>query len=134
MGRKQIKELPAEVKQLAEDLRGWREQRRHGQRIPQELWNGAVSAARRHGLHQISQALKLDYYQLKRRVGGEKKGKGNGSKSEALFEELPAMVARNSEARCVVELEKGNGAKLRVSVSDAATVDWCRVKEAFLGA
>jgi hypothetical protein len=34
----------------------------------------------------------------------------------------------------LVELEKGNGAKLRVCVDDAAAVDWCRVKEAFLGA
>jgi hypothetical protein len=34
----------------------------------------------------------------------------------------------------VVELEKGNGARLRICVGTAATVDWGQVKEAFLGA
>jgi len=120
------------VEGLAEELSGWREQRRRGQRIPERVWRGAVKAARRHGLHPISQGLKLDYYQLKRRVD-EAEGRGGG-KCEEVFAELTAPGARGGEAICVVELEKGNGAKLRVSVSDAATVDWCRVKEAFLGA
>jgi hypothetical protein len=34
----------------------------------------------------------------------------------------------------VIELEKGNGTRMRISVGDAATVDWGRMKEAFLGA
>jgi hypothetical protein len=33
-----------------------------------------------------------------------------------------------------VELEKGNGTRMRIFVRDGATVDWCRMKEAFLGA
>ena len=134
MKRKQNEELPAAVKRLAGKLSEWREHRGHGQRIPEALWAGAVKAARRHGLHPISRALKLDYYQLKRRLGDGEEVAGAASNGEAVFEELTAMAARSSEPRCVVELEKGNGAKLRVSVSDAATVDWCRVKEAFLGA
>jgi hypothetical protein len=48
------------------------------------------------------------------------------------FVEVDAL--KREATRCVVELEKGNGAKLRVCVRDAATVDWCCVKEAFLGA
>jgi hypothetical protein len=34
----------------------------------------------------------------------------------------------------MVELEKGNGTRMRICVRDRATVDWCRLKEAFLGA
>jgi len=35
---------------------------------------------------------------------------------------------------CVVELEKGNGTRMRICVRDAAGVDWGKLKEAFLGA
>jgi hypothetical protein len=34
---------------------------------------------------------------------------------------------------CVVELEKGNGTRMRICVGDAAAIDWARMKEAFLG-
>lgn len=132
MSRRQVEALPEGVEGLAAELRVWREQRRRGQRIPERVWRGAAKAARRHGLHPISQALKLDYYQLKRRVD-EAEGR-RGGEGQEVFAELTALAAGRGEASCVVELEKGNGAKLRVSVSDAATVDWCRLKEAFLGA
>jgi hypothetical protein len=35
---------------------------------------------------------------------------------------------------CIVELEKGNGTRMRICVHDGAAVDWSRMKEAFLGA
>jgi len=134
MVRKQIKEQPVEIELVRGQFDEWREQRRHGQRIPKELWSAAVQASRRHGLNRVSTALGLDYSCLKRRAG-----KSQASKSEAmvvadpLFVEVAAQKAEVATT-CLVELEKGNGAKLRVCVADAATVDWCRLKEAFLGA
>ena len=35
---------------------------------------------------------------------------------------------------CVVELEKGNGTRMRICVREPAGVDWGKLKEAFLGA
>jgi hypothetical protein len=35
---------------------------------------------------------------------------------------------------CVVELEKGNGARLRIGVCNPVAVDWGQLKEAFLEA
>jgi hypothetical protein len=90
-----------------------------------------VKVARRHGLNCVSQALGLDYSSLKRRVGVAAK---KVERAEDAFVELRATGSDVSDRSCVVELQKGNGAKLRVSVGDGATVDWCRVKEAFLGA
>jgi hypothetical protein len=40
----------------------------------------------------------------------------------------------DAELGCVVELQKGNGACLRICVGTATAVDWGKVKEAFLGA
>ena len=123
-------ELPEEVKSLGKRLAEWRGQRPRKKRIPEELWKEAAGLARRHGLNRISHALGLDYYHLKKRSGLDGK---KPQPREDVFVELQAAVSETG-GTCVVELEKGNGAKLKVSVSDAATVDWCQMKEAFLGA
>jgi len=39
-----------------------------------------------------------------------------------------------TDLACVVELEKSNGTRMRIAVREAATVDWAKLKEAFLGA
>ena len=133
MESEDVKGLPAEVERVRGQLEEWRGQRRNGQRIPEELWNAAVQVARRHGLNRVSRALSLDYCRLKRRSGQGESEKEAGHESAVPVVELDAS-ARETGTACVVELEKGNGARLRVSVGDAATVDWCRLKEAFLGA
>jgi len=105
MRRKQSEGLPAEVERVRvrfEELRG---RRRHGQRIPEELWSAAAKVARGHGLNCVSQALGLDYSHLKKRIGvaSEKE-----ERAEDAFVELHAMGSDVSDRSCVVELEKGN--------------------------
>lgn len=128
--KKRKAEAPEEVKSLRKRLDEWRAQKRQGDRIPEKLWKEATALAGRHGLNRVSRALGLDYYHLKKRTG--MKGKKSQTHEE-VFAELQAAVSETRGA-CVVELQKGNGAKLKVNVSNGATVDWCRLKEAFLGA
>lgn len=125
--------LPAEVERVRVRLEKWRAQRRAGQRIPEDVWADAARVARRHGLSRVCEALGLEYKGLKRRTQLSEEPSCRTAGGEGLFVEL-APAARPEGLSCVVELEKGNGAKLRVSVGDASAVDWCRVKEAFLGA
>lgn len=132
MSKKQSGVISAELKRVRVQFEDWRAQRRHGQRIPKELWGAAVKSARRHGLNLVSVELGLDYSCLKRRLEGGAKGKPPEACGELFVEVDPEST--NQARDCVVELEKGNGAKLRVCVRDAATVDWCQLKEAFLGA
>ena len=54
---------------LAKRLEAWRASRSVGQRIPEELWQEAVSLAQIHGLSYTSTALNLYYYGLQRRMG-----------------------------------------------------------------
>jgi len=133
MKRDRIDGLPAEVEGVRVRLEKWRAQRRAGQRIPEDVWADAARVARRHGLSHVCQALGLDYKGLKRRTQLSEQPSCSTVEGEGVFVEL-AAAAEHVGLRCVVELEKGNGAKLRVSVGDASAVDWCRVKEAFLGA
>lgn len=136
MGAKRERELPAELKKVRGELEEWRGKKSKGQRIPEELWGAAVRAVGRHGLNRVSRALGLDYYHLKKRSGQGKKKRPRAEGGEPVFVEVSSVAREVTEtaATCVVELEKGNGVRLRVCVADAATVDWCRVKEAFLGA
>ncbi len=136
MGAKKETELPAELKKVRGELEEWRGQKSKGHRIPEELWGAAVRAAHRHGLNRVSRALGLDYYHLKKRSGQGKKKRLRAAGNEPVFVELASAATEAAEphAACVVELEKGNGVRMRISVRDAATVDWSRMKEAFLGA
>lgn len=136
MGAKRETELPAGLKKVRGELEEWRGQRRRGQRIPEELWGAAVRAVGRHGLNRVSGALGLDYYHLKKRWGLSKEEGSHADGSEQVFVEVASAAAEVADpnAACVVELEKGNGVRMRICVRDAATVDWSRMKEAFLGA
>lgn len=130
MSREEKQALPEAIEGARAELEAWRGQRRRGERIPSRVWRSAVRAASRHGVHQVSRALGLDYVRLKRRVA---EASENGLGAEVAFVELGSGPGE-AGVGCVVELEKGNGTRMRICVRDAARVDWCRMKEAFLGA
>jgi len=111
----------------------WREARRGAERIPDGLWDEAVRAARRLGVHRVSRELGLDYNHLKRRCGGAALNRAAARASVPVFVELDGPAAAEGLA-CWVELEKGNGARMRICVRETVAVDWGKLKEAFLGA
>jgi hypothetical protein len=128
-------EVCAGLESLRTNLERWRGQRSKGARIPDGLWRQAVEAVRRYGLNPVSRALRLDYYQLKRRAT-EEEARGAG---RAVFVELQETrpveePGAGAGLACVVELEKGNGTRMRICVREAVSVDWGKLKEAFLGA
>ncbi len=63
--------------------------------------------AREHGVSKTSSTLGLDYYALKKRAAAE-------------FLEVPVEVL-TAAAECVVEIEDGAGARLRVELRGGAT-------------
>lgn len=98
----------------------WRAARRAGERIPSELWSGAVAAAGEHGAYRVAVDLHLDYAVLKRRAA---LARGSTSVAELAprFVELFAPAARGTpagaaRAQCVVELDNARGAKMRVEL------------------
>lgn len=122
--------VPVGLEQVRAELDTWREQRRRGDRIPEEVWRRAAGAVRQYGLNAVSRALRLDYYHLKRRAAGNQRRRREAS---PVFVELGSQETE-AQLACVVELEKGNGARMRICVRDVAGVDWGKLKEAFLGA
>lgn len=128
--------IPTGLRQVRTELDAWRARRRKGDRIPADVWLHAAAAARVHGVSRTSAALGLGYLDLKRRTGRV----GVAGTAVPGFVEVTGFAAAGAGERpeqglsCVVELEKGNGVRMRICVGDAAAVDWGRLKEAFLGA
>ncbi len=133
MAEKSCMEEAAGLARVRAGFAAWRRGRQGGERIPDALWEEAAQAARAHGLNRVSRALGLDYNHLKRRAGCGGGQRERVRSAAPLFVELE--TARSGESlACVVELEKGNGARMRICVRETAAVDWARLKEAFLGA
>ena len=125
--------LVAEMEQVREALATWRATPGRGQRIPDAVWRKAVRAAKRHGLNPVSKALGLDYNCLKQHVAGSGPGGKKPVELTPTFVEVMPEVPPDDLA-CVIEMEKGGGTRMRICVKSAGSVDWCRIKEAFLGA
>ena len=105
----------------------WRRSRTRGTRIPAALWRAAVEAAGEHGVSKTAQELNLDYYGLKERLESAPTtpvvpAKGRG------FLEVPLP---STAPECVLELEDGQGARLRVELKGAAPAELETLARAF---
>ena len=127
------KALSTGLERVRVELAKWREHRVGGERIPEGVWGEAARAAREYGLNRVSKALGLDYNQLKRRSGGGARATEPMKGAGPVFVELEG-VSPEAGLACVVELEKGNGARMRICARETVAVDWGKLKEAFLGA
>jgi hypothetical protein len=126
-------EFLAEFETVRDELVAWRSKSLRGARIPDTIWERASVLARKYSVQIVSKELKLSYSDLKRRVigAGDRPSEKAGG-LPAFVEVTPAPAPE--EAGCVIELTKGSGTRMRISLKSAEAVDWSRIKEAFLGA
>ena len=133
--------IPAGLENLRRRFERWRQKRKHARaRIPEPLWDSAVTLAHAYGIHRTSKALRLDYYCLKKRVekhlatqarkpasaGASEMGPPTG----ATFLELPS-AAWPVGGECTVELEDVGGAKMRVHLKGFAAPDLAALSRGF---
>ncbi len=101
----------------------WRRSRKRGTRIPETLWRAAAEAGQEHGVSKTAQALRLDYYALKKRVESAPEVRpAVASAKEVKFLEIP-LGAASGRPECVLEFEDGQGARLRVELQGAALAE-----------
>ena len=103
-------------------LAAWRQQRRHREAIPDNLWRLIVPLARAHGVSPVAQALRLNYTALKRRsLAGDLKPRVSNPLGG--FVEVPLVSSPGAPPCWVIELEDGRGAKLtlRLAHGESAT-------------
>jgi hypothetical protein len=108
-----------------------RRSRKTVSRIPDNLWESAVLAAREVGVNQAARALGLEYYALKKRVGSMDV---TVSKPSGGFIELSPTCAAPFFTEWAVEMENGNGDRMRFAARSAADADVVELCRAFWGA
>ena len=112
-----IANIPAAVEhfeQVDERFKRWRSTRRRGTPIPEALWASAVGMARAQGLNRTARALRLDYYNLKKRLQCAEGG-ACARQAQPTFVELLTPRAGGS-CECRVELQNARGAKMRIEL------------------
>lgn len=123
------KQFFSEMERVRRPLEAWRRTRKHGERIPEGLWTAMASLAKTYGINPVSQALRVEYYGLKRRVTKDNSGHPSAP-SRPAFVELTALPACR-EAGCTVELEDRSGAKMTLRLDQGNGVDALVLAQAF---
>jgi hypothetical protein len=113
--------IPEPIVQLQRELEQFRGSHAHRTRLPESLWHSAIELAREHGLHAVAHPLRLDYAQLKKRLGGVVTASRKAA-SPAFVE----LIASHSVSmlECVIEFESSIGSKMRVQWKGASAPDW----------
>jgi hypothetical protein len=110
--------LPATLARAARRFEKWRRTRKKKRRIPDPLWHLATKLGGKYGVNATARALRLDYYDLKRRVEEATQSDGSGSETAPAFVELVSTPCL-SAAECFVELEDPQGVKMRIHLKAA---------------
>ena len=125
--------VPAQLKAAQRQFERWRGSHRGRRRIPESLWAVAVKAAGQFGVNRTVEALRVDYYRLKKRValqadvvGTQPSGRGA---METFLELTPAMAP--GRGRCLVELEDRAGSKMRIELETLETPDLVALTDSF---
>jgi hypothetical protein len=147
MNAGRAKELPAGLERLRRRFEGWRETSEARARIPDSLWLSAAVAAGKHGLSKTANALRVNYYALKKRLAAKTAADRRASKKRigrravaagdgpeaavaAEFVELPSFAAPDS-GECLLEWEDASGEKLRVRLRGVGTPDLAALGRSF---
>ena len=113
--------VPPTVEAVRQRIEDWRTTRTKRTHMPKDLWAAAAAVAREHGLWFVSRCLRVNYENLKKRVGASAKEDG----SVAGFVELPTgpLIGQSATPTTVIELARVDGAKLTVRFEGHGALD-----------
>jgi hypothetical protein len=136
MDTKRNRDYSVGLERLRRRFERYRRNRKVHSPIPEVLWAAAARAAGTFGISRIAKALRLNYYDLKKRVERNVTGALGASKPKASqFIELfsPAADGRSTPSvqaflpaggcDCTVELEDACGAKMRIHLQSTEPPD-----------
>ena len=120
--------IPEPILQLQRQLDQFRSAQPRRTKLPEPLWQAAVSLARQHGIHPVAHPLRLDYMQLKKRLGGVSRHQRKLNR-QAFVELITPRSAALAE--CVIEFESVSGSKMRIQWRAATPPDWASLLRAW---
>lgn len=120
--------MPNELVSLQRRVEAWRAQGLGRKRkIPEELWDDAVSVARTSGLYATARALRFEYHKLKVRAGRPARSAPSRKTEFVAFSVSPPPGG----TKLVVDLVGRDGEQMRIDVSGAGAMDTVALVEAF---
>jgi len=125
------KDNSLQLQAVAHRLNAWRARRQRGQRIPEEIWNSAVSLARVHGLNPTAAALKLNTYDLQRRLGIARVRRPRPP-AQSNFIELAPPSAPSLREGDTLELVRASGSRVILRLAHATPKDLRPLVQLFL--
>ena len=130
MKARRTRDLPAPLGKAHQRFERWRTKRPRGSLIPEALWASAAKLAAEYGVHRTARALRLNGQALKKRIQSIDPGEGPKTEPVSSFWELaPGSVA--SARECIVEMEDGRGARMRIEWKGGEVVDVAAVSRLF---
>jgi hypothetical protein len=121
LNNKSASPIPEPIVELQLRLDQFRSTRPRRTKLPEALWQSAVELAREHGLYSVAHPLRLDYTQLKKRLGGVVTVSRKAA-APAFVELIASQPATMSE--CVIEFESSIGSKMRIQWKGSSAPDW----------
>ncbi|HEY5657720.1 MAG TPA: hypothetical protein VIY27_08005 [Myxococcota bacterium] len=109
----------------------WRSECEPRTRIPEALWTLASELGVEFGVHRTARALRLNYDALKARVMVAQAGNGSGEPARGFVEVFAGSVP--GARQCMVELEDGHGARMRVHLDGVDAAMLGALTSAFVG-
>jgi hypothetical protein len=128
LNSKSVTLIPGAIEQLQRQLDDFRSAQPYRTKLPETLWQAAVELARQHGVYSVAHPLRLDYVQLKKRLGGVSDLRKKTAKPT--FVELAAAHPATMP-ECVVEFESSIGSKMRIQWKGSSTPDWAMLLRAW---
>ena len=120
--------IPEAIALLQRQLDQFRSTQPRRTKLPESLWHAAVDLARQHGVYSVAHPLRLDYMQLKKRLGGVPSRHRKAHRPA--FVELVAPRSAVLED-CVIEFESPGGGKMRIQWKSPVPPDWASLLRAW---
>jgi len=121
-------EFQRQIETVRQELESWRRTRKHRDPIPPPIWQAMTRLSRVHGISPVSQALRINYYDLKRRANSSPKVSLAKGKESPSFVEL--NVSPSTGVGCVVEVED-RGARMTLRLPVGSGTDPIGLLQAF---
>ena len=122
--------LPARLEAGRQRFERWRAQHTGRPRLSESLWRAAVELAGEFGVHRTAKVLRLNYGALKARVSAADPEPASGEPAPQFVELVPGTV--HLGRKCVVELDDGHGARMRIELENAEATVLAALTSAFV--
>ena len=122
---------------VAKHFAHWRRKKTSGERIPEELWNQALTLLETYGISQVSRTLRLSYTELDKRrkvieAGRSRQGSGDDTAFVEIDRALVDQAMKPAGGAVWMELERPDGLRLRIHPSHRG--DMLTLLDRFMGA